>query len=388
MPKKALAALAVLLAISLGFNAYLATTPPRTLTITETLTSTVLRTETVGGETVTEVVERTITATVTETLATTSTVFTEPPRYPITLVDSLGREVVIEGPVERIVSTVPSNTEIIADLGALDLLVGVDDFSDYPPELLELIEQGRVERIGGNIPLNVEKVAELEPDLVVISAGLQGGAIPKLEELGLRVLAVKSESLSDIYQAILLVGKALDRWSEAVSLVEELRSRVQEVWMRTGAVEVKRRVMVAVWLEPVWTAGNNTYMNDLITSAGGYNIFQDLQGWAEVGAEAIVERNPQVIIVTMHGQDLSYEEVVEKLRSMPGLSGTDALKNGEVYLLVGQAADILERPGPRVADGVMLLSMIMYQELYGVSLPKMIGDDYLDYVRGLEVAAS
>ena len=380
--------LAVVLVLSLGFNAYLLTTPPKTLTITETITATMV--ETAEGKTVTKTVEATFTATATvrETVSLTTTMFTEPPGYPLTVIDSLGREVVIEEPVRRVVSTVPSNTEIIAALGALDLLVGVDDFSDYPPELLELIEQGKVERIGGNMPLNVEKVAELNPDLVIISAGLQGGAIPKLEELGLRVLAVKSESLPDIYQAILMVGRALDREDEAGRLVDMLRNQVQEIWMRTGAIQVKKRVMVAVWLEPVWTAGNNTYMNDLITAAGGYNIFQDIEGWSEVGAEAIVERNPQVIIVTMHGQDLSYEDVLGKLESMPGLSGTDALRNGEVYLLVNQAADILERPGPRVAEGVMLLSTIMYQELYGVSLPKMIGDDYLEYVRGLGVAAS
>lgn len=141
----------------------------------------------------------------------------------------MGREVVIEAPPTRVVSCASSNTEIIAALGLIDRLVGVDDFSDYPPEIVERREAGVLESVGGVTNLSVEKVAELKPDLVLINAGLQGNFTSILEEAGLTVIALDAERVQDIYQSIKLVAKVMDVEEKAERLIENLRAQVDSI---------------------------------------------------------------------------------------------------------------------------------------------------------------
>ncbi|HID16653.1 MAG TPA: hypothetical protein EYP16_07650, partial [Candidatus Atribacteria bacterium] len=134
------------------------------------------------------------------------------------------------------------------------------------------------------------------------------------------------------------------------------------------------------WLEPVWTTGNNTFLNDIIRLAGGYNIFIDANGWVTVSPEAIVDRNPEVIIIGCTMIGLSAEEVKQKLRAIPGLENTEALKKDKVYLLFNQAENIFLRPSPRVVEAIELLTKILYPDLFDTKIPTIIGDDYSNYV--------
>lgn len=314
------------------------------------------------------------------TLTSYLTITATPLRYPLTVTDFMGREVKIREPPRRIVSCAPSITEILAALNLTELIVGVDEFSDYPPEIVELRERGEIENIGKIMPLNIEKVQELHPDLVIIDAGLQGGAIPKLEELGLTMIALNAQTVDDVYKEIKLIGIAADREKEAEILIEAMERKINAIQYMLSTVKAKKSVAYIGWLEPIWTAGNSTFLNDLIRLAGGYNAFIDSNGWITVSPESFIERNPEIIIMGTTMLNMNPEEALEKLKNIPGIRDVEAVKNNKVYLLYGQAENIFLRPGPRVAEAVELLAKILYPEIFKTEIPQTIGNNYTEYM--------
>lgn len=309
------------------------------------------------------------------------TVTSSPPKHPLTVTDFLGRNVTIVKPPLRIVSCSPLCTEIAAVLELIDFIVGVDDYTDFPPSIVKLKEQGKVSSVGGVTTLSVEAVAALKPDLVLVSAGLQKKFIPKLEELGLTVIALDARSISEVYNEILLLGRATGKEELAERIINEMRSRIEAIQQSLAVVRVKVKVFQSSWLEPIWTTGNGTFLNDIIRLAGGYNVFIDTSGWVTVSSESIVERNPEVIFIGCTMMGLKPEDVKLKLKQIPGLENVEAVKKNRVYLLYEQAENIFVRAGPRVTEAIELLAKILYPELFNINIPNVIGDDYLNYVK-------
>lgn len=368
--KSSTLALLLLLIASLGLNIYFASNMVineigRPTTIYKTIESTLT-------------VEKTITWTTTKTLLEPART-TESP-YPLKIIDFMNREVVIDKRPEKIVSCAPSITEILAALELTNYIVGVDEYSDYPPEVKRLREEGIIENIGGVTTLNIEKILVLEPDIVFVSPGIQGGLVPILEEKGLTVVALDANTINDVYNEILIVGKIMDMEEKALSLVNRIRSSMDLVQSKLTQVRSKASVLSIIWLEPIWTAGNGTFLNDVIGYAGGYNVLVDNNGWFMTNPETIVTRNPEVIIITAMSIGLKPEEVLEKLMNIPGMDSVDAVKNKRVYLLYGQAENIYLRPGPRIGEAVQLLAMILYPEIFGIKVPTIIGDEYPKYL--------
>lgn len=304
-----------------------------------------------------------------------------PSTYPLTVTDSLGRNVTIAKPPLRIVSCSPLCTEVAAVLKLTDFIVGVDDYTDFPPSIVKLKEQGKISSVGGVTTLSIEAVAALKPDLVLVSAGLQGKFIPKLEELGLTVIALDARNISEVYGEIMLLGRVTGREELAGRIVGEMRGRIEAIQQSLAAVRVRVKVFQSSWLEPIWTTGNGTFLNDIIRLAGGYNVFIDANGWIAVSPESIVERNPEVILIGCTMMGLKPEDVKLKLRQIPGLENVEAVKGGRVYLLYGQADNIFVRAGPRVVEAIELLAKILYPEVFNANIPSVIGDDYLSYVK-------
>lgn len=354
--------LAIALILAIASTSYLATQTFKTYTVTSTITKAAV-------------------STITETVIKYETVTSPPPRYPLIVTDFLGRNVTIPKPPSRIVSCSPLTTELTAVLKLTDLIVGVDDYSDFPQSIVKLREQGKIKSVGGVTTLSIEAVAMLKPDLVLVSAGLQRKFIPKLEELGLTVIAFEAKSVSDVYDEILLLGRVTGREEAAVKIVSEMRGRVEAIQQLLAATRFKVRVFQSSWLEPIWTTGNGTFLNDIVRLSGGYNIFIDANGWVTVSPESIVDRNPEVMLIGCTMMGLKPEEVMLKLKQIPGLENVDAVRRGRVYLLYGQAENIFVRAGPRVVEAIELLAKILYPELFKASIPNVVGDDYLSYVK-------
>lgn len=257
----------------------------------------------------------------------------------VVVVDDFGRKVLISHEPTKIISTAPSITEILFALGLGNRVVGVTRQCNYPPEVLERIGRGEITIIGGFTDPSLEKILELNPDLVIGHNLLTPEFVKKLEDAGIPVIVVKTaETIQGVYEDIKLIGKSCWADEEASKLVEELEEKIS-FWEKQ--IEDVKRVDVAgiFWVNPLWVAGNGTYIHDLIEHAGGRNVFADKKWWASVSDEELVERDPEYIVVPYkHGEELIYNGIMEMKRK--------GLIHGEVIRI---DSDLMSRPGPRVA---------------------------------------
>ena len=291
--------------------------------------------------------------------------------FPVTITDDAGRTVTIYSEPQRIVSLSPAHTETLFALGLGDRVVGVTQYCDYPPELETLVQQGNITIIGGFTTPNVEAIIGLNPDLVLGHKLMGEDNLAALENAGITVLVFEPEDIDGIYSMIERVGMATGSQDAAKSLVDAMKARIDAVKQKVSQVEEKVRVVQMCWLEPIWAAGDETFINAAIEAAGGINVLSDqMTGYNPVSPEVIIEENPDIIVYTSMALDVSASEVKSKIVEL--LEPTSAVKNDKIYLLLGDAASMLERPGPGLVDGVETLAKIFYPQLYGGYMPKII----------------
>lgn len=293
--------------------------------------------------------------------------------YPIFIKDALGRVVTVKFEPNRIVSGTPSITETLFALGLSDKIVGVDQYSNYPPEVLDLVKIGKIQTIGGVTTLNPEKVASLQPDIVLIDASLQKKFISTLEGFGLTVIALESPSVNDVINNIRLIAKITSKFKEGEAVINEIINTINEVETKLSNV-TKQKIVFLVYPDPMWVTGNGTYLNEIISIAGGINVFSDKSGWFVVNPEQIVAANPDVIIMSSMALPKSPEELLNYFKSLPGFDQINAIKNNRIYILSGNAANAVERPGPRISDAIKLLANILYPTIFGKTIPNFIND--------------
>jgi iron complex transport system substrate-binding protein len=274
--------------------------------------------------------------------------------FPLTIIDDVGREVTVKAKPERVISLLPSNTEILFAVGAGDQVVGVTSYCNYPEEAATRQQVGGITTQS----LNVESIVALEPNLVLAS-GTQSDIIPLLEESGLTVIVLEPATFDDIFADIELVGQITGHADEAGILTSTLRQRVAAVAATVGTADIQPSVFYEVWHDPLMTAGPNTFIGQLITMAGGQNIFADTQeDWPQVSAEVLVQRNPTVIL----GPDSQVEELTaEKIKARAGWENITAVQNGAIFLLNG---DAVSRPGPRIVDMLEEAARDLHPDLF------------------------
>jgi iron complex transport system substrate-binding protein len=265
------------------------------------------------------------------------------------LTDDLGRRVAINGTPQRIVSLAPSNTEILFALGLADEVAGVTDYCDCPPEATSKTS------VGGYINPDIEKIVTLDPDLVLVSYGTPMDVIDSMVGLGLTVFGIKTTDLDDLLNDIEMIGKITDRETEADALASEMATSIQGVTSQTEGLEQRPRVFYIVGTGPLWTAGSDTFIDELIRKSGGVNICGNITGYSEVSLEYIVASNPEVIITS------SWPGVCEWAMNSTELQATAAVQSGSVY-----ACDdnLVQRPGPRIVEGLEWFAYFVHPEIF------------------------
>jgi iron complex transport system substrate-binding protein len=264
------------------------------------------------------------------------------------VVDDLGRLVAINGTPQRIISLAPSNTEILFALDLGDKVAGVTMYCDYPAEAQEK------EKVGDYYGPDIEKIIALQPDLILATDFHRFDLIPTLEEQGLTVFAVAPQTLEDVLLSIQKIGEITGRETEAFDLVNELTSNIEEIEEQTEELEEKPRVFYMTWHDPMWTIGRNTWIDDLISIAGGANIFsQYFESGAMVEIEWVVFLNPEIIITSQWSYDwaLNATELVS----------TNASQTGRIYTFDD---DLAQRPGPRLVEGLEWFAYLIHPEIF------------------------
>ena len=249
------------------------------------------------------------------------------------------------GEVRRIISLAPSTTEILYALGAGDRVVGVDQYSDWPPEA------AKVARVGSDLSPSVERIVALKPDVVFIATSANSRELPaELERLGIHVVISHVATLDELWGDIAATADAVGRHDSGVALVAELRARVAGIHARVAALPPPK-VAVVVWAEPLTIVGGHSFVDDVIRAAGGDNIAGDSQQpYPQYSMERLLARAPEVIVVGSHKGGPT-------LAPLTAHTSLPAVKNGRVHSVDG---DLLFRPGPRLVEGVELLSRLFH----------------------------
>ena len=266
----------------------------------------------------------------------------------------------------RIISMAPSTTEIVFALGLDEKVVGVDSYSDYPYDFSAWIAAGNMTSIGDFENPNMEAIASLEPDLILATGGVQAETVETLRDLGYKVLVLNPSNIDGVLKNIELIGNATGKTAEAKTLVNDITSRIDAVVNKVAGAAAKPTVYYEVWYDPtsLWTAGAKAWQNELIEKAGGVNIFADQQlDYFQSSAEAVIERNPDVILLPEEGMGKGepFWVSLDAVKARPGWSSISAVQNDG---LVTVDSNTIARAGPRVADIIEDLAAAFHPELF------------------------
>ena len=268
--------------------------------------------------------------------------------------DSTARE---EAPYPaRIVSMAPSSTEVVFARGLGERVVGVSSFCDYPPEAL------KKPRIGGVVNPNMEAIVALNPDLAIALPNVSHeNLFRSLRQLGIRVLTLRNDTLEDLFVTIDRIGEVTSTGAAAQQMSERLRAKFSGVSGKVAA-KPRRKVMFIVGVEPLFVAGRGTFIDELITIAGGTNISGDsVSKYPQLGIEEVVARAPDVILYTSLNFELTPEQEVKAKKLWSAYPSIPAVRNGSIHGLV---ADYVTLPGPRLVLGVEEMARAIHPEVF------------------------
>jgi len=269
----------------------------------------------------------------------------------MTITDGVGRTVSIPREPARIICLTPSSAEIVFAVGAGSRVVGVSEYTKYPEEAQEIT------KIGSYASLNIEKITTLEPHLLFADP-YQELAVDRLETLGLAVIVLNHRNIEEIIDNIALAGKVIGQ-EEASSLVKSIETKIESIAAKTANLKEADKPKVLYLYEPIWVAGSDTLANSYIEKAGGINVAADIQECQSMNLEAVIARNPDVILCVE-----GYASTLDWVMNEPRLQEVNALKNNRVYPL---DADTVDCPGPRVGVALELVAKCLYPELFGTA---------------------
>lgn len=262
------------------------------------------------------------------------------------LMDMYGREVVLDAPATRIVALAPSDCEILCALGAEDLLVGRGAYCDYPESILDV----PVVETGENT--NLEQIIALQPQVVLMADMAQTAEqVQALEDAGIRVVLSDANDIEGVYTAIRMIGQLTGLEGEAEALVADMQATFDGIVAQSEETGKTVYFEVSPLEYGLWTAGANTFMDELASLCGLTNAFADVEGWAAISEEQVLERDPDYIVTI----SMYYGEgptPVEEIMGRPGWEHLKAVENGDVF---NADSNEISRPGPRLKDAALAL---------------------------------
>ncbi len=244
---------------------------------------------------------------------------------------------------KHIISLSPASTEILFALDAKDQIAAVSDYSDYPPEALELPRTGGFD----GKSLSIETILSFSPDFVYLTDTMHDFLIPSLKQFNIPYYVSKADSIQSVLTEIQEIGKLIGKENEATSLVSQMNSELESI-NRISDISV----YYEVWNEPYMSAGSNSFITGIIAATGASNIFQDIQeSYPMVSEETIIARNPQVILIPV-SSGISAESV----KNRNGWSSIPAVENNKIYIIDD---NIFTRPGPRIIQAIKELEKLL-----------------------------
>lgn len=271
----------------------------------------------------------------------------------ITITDFDGREITLEEPATRVVALTAADCEILYALGAGDTLVGRGEYCDWPAEVLDIpsVESGA--------NTNIEQIIALKPQVLLMSAMAQTDEqVAALENAGIQVVVSYAQDIKGVYQAIDMIGTIMGKKDEAESIIADMKHTFTDIQSKASGDGSQTVYFEVSPLEyGLWAGGSGTFMDEVCNMLGLKNAFADVNGWAEISEEQVIERAPDYIVTAAiyYGEGLT---PVEEIASRDGWENIPAVANNKILNLQNNE---LSRPGPRLKDGAQM----MYDFIFG-----------------------
>jgi iron complex transport system substrate-binding protein len=268
-------------------------------------------------------------------------------------VDEVGRKISLEEKPRRIVSVAPNVTEILFALGLANRVVGVTTYCQFPPAAQ------KKEKIGGYINPSLERIVALRPDLVIGAAeGDLKNFVDRLAVLGIRVYIINPQDVSGVIHAIRHIGAVTFTASGAEKMAGEMQAQIEGIQKKIQG-RPRPRVLHVLSVDPLISAGQGTFVNDLIRLAGGQNIAAKATArYPRFSLEEIIRQDPQIIILSSMR---SHDPMAAERKWWHRWENISAVRCDRIYVL---DADLIHRPSPRIVQGLEKMARVIHPEAF------------------------
>ncbi len=267
--------------------------------------------------------------------------------------DHLGRTVNVPDNPNRVVSLSPSITEIVYSIDQGGMLVGATTYSDYPEKAKSL------PRVGSYVRLDLEKIIALKPDLCLsIKDGNPKELIERLISMGIPVFVLEAKHVNSVIKTIGDMGRIFNANDKARALTDDMNHRINKIKVIVDKSSQKPGLFYQIGLSPVVSAGTDSVINGLIEIAGGDNLAKGSIAYPRYSKEQVIALAPDVFIISSMAVDGNFDKVRAEWSSWTQIP---AVKNNRIYLI---DSSIVDRPGPRMVQGIELLARLIHPELF------------------------
>lgn len=307
-----------------------------------------------GGATATVAATMTTTP-ATSTQGATPTAMSATATFPVTITDDAGRTITIQKAPSKIVSLAPSNTEILYALGLGTKIVAVSQNDNYPDDVKNKPKIGT-----DQLKPNIEQVVATGSDLVLAIGG-DPDSVKQIADKNIPVVVLDPKNFDDILKDIILIGKVTGQVEQAQALSAQMKVRIDAVVAKAKTATTHPKVFVELDAsDPTkpYTVGPGSYLDAMITMAGGQNIEANAKTqYPQVSLEDVVAKDPDIIILN----DAQFGMSPEQVKARPGWGSISAVKNDKVFPI---DSDLTSRPGPRIVDGLEAVAKIIHPDLF------------------------
>lgn len=320
--------------------------------------------------------------------AVTSWTFSTDGREPTIATDYSGNPIYGYAQKYRVVSLSPTVTEILCSIKAENIIVGADQYSNYPQSIVDGKSDGSISMVGTYTNPSFELITGTNPDLVVCD-GSQTSHVQladRLRGVGIDSVVIHpGEDIGSVLDNIFAVGVSIGYELAGAQVIGEITEVLDALSDITSSSQGGEPVRTMISLEPdisPWVSGSGTYLDGIVTSMNATNVFSNWYGWVHITSDRIPYENPDAIIVVTTEYKATQEEYDHLYDNLsPQWKQTDAWREGRVYMVCESAAELVQRSGPRLAQTAELVAMLLHPECFDASIPKFIGDDYVDYLQ-------
>ncbi|MGL4910834.1 MAG: ABC transporter substrate-binding protein [Romboutsia sp.] len=273
----------------------------------------------------------------------------------VVIKDREGNDAKLPAKMERIISTAPSNTEVLVELGLTDKLVAVDKYSTDIDGL-----DKNIEKLDFLNP-NAEAIISLNPDIIIASGHNKSGGsedpFKLIKEAGISVVYIpSSDSIQGIYDDIMFMADITDTKDKGEQIVSNMKKEIEEIKVIGDSIKDKKKVYFEIGPAPsLYSFGNSTFLNEMTEIIGAENIFKDQKSWISPSEESVIDLNPDVILTNVD----YVENPNEEIKSRKGWENIEAIKDGNVFIIDSNSSS---RPSQNVVKALKEMAIAVYPD--------------------------